>query len=167
MICNIGLHCKHGLINFSIHAGPLPTRQVSNIQQARSNIHSSSSPMELGYKIVGDNLDKSVKARYMHDGAGNQSLHYFHYFAVKNRVNLSNLPDVHPQTCMPSPELKAVIMLPSAEDDKDLCRLFAVHVSRVLATHIPYFKYAFDDVVEWHIKHKYYSEMSLASEVVS
>ena len=28
-------------------------------------------------------------------------------------------------------------MLPSVEDDKDLRRLFAVHVSRVLATHIP------------------------------
>ena len=121
----------------------------------------------VGYKIVGDNLDKTVKARYMRDGARNQSLHYFHFFGVKNRVDLSNVPDVHPQTCMPSPELKSVMLLPSAEDDKELHRLFAVHVSRVLATHVPYFKLAFDDVVEWHIKHKYYSEMSMASEVVS
>ena len=166
------------LVYCSTRAGSLLTRQVSDIQQATctdidldytESTHSEneSGNTNVGYKIVGDNLDKTVKARYMRDGARNQSLHYFHYFAIKNRVDLSELPDVHPQTCIPSPELKAIMMLPSVEDDKDLRRLFAVHVSRVLATHIPYFKNAFEDVVEWHINHKYYSEMSLASEVVS
>ena len=38
---------------------------------------------ELGYKIIGDNLDKTVKARYMRDGARNQSLHYFHFLVSR------------------------------------------------------------------------------------
>ena len=33
--------------------------------------------------------------------------------------------------------------------------------------HMSFFKYTFDDVVDWHMKHQYYAEMSSASIVVS
>ena len=34
------------------------------------------------YTIVGDNIDKTVKPRYMRaESQGNNSLHYFHFFA--------------------------------------------------------------------------------------
>ena len=122
----------------------------------------------LSYKLVGDNLDKSVKARYMRiGGSRNQSLHYFHSFAVLDRVDFSGLPDIHPQLCLNSPNKRALSMFPSTEDDNALKQLFVTHVSRILATHMPFFKLLFEDIVEWHIQHKYYSEMSTKSEVVS
>ena len=120
------------------------------------------------YKLVGDNIDKSVRARYLrYDGGyGNRSLHYVHYFAVLNRIDFSGLPDVHPHTCQNSPQQIAVSLLPSADDDAILRHLFVTHVSRILCTHIPFFKSTFGDVVEWHIEHSYYSAMSTKSHVV-
>ena len=109
-----------------------------------------------------------MKARYIRtDGARNQSLHYFHFYVIKDRVDFSHLSDVYPHTCLPSPDNRVITILPSADDDKALRRLLAVHVSRALVTYIPFFKIGFEDVVEWHIKHEHYSEMSQSSEVVS
>lgn len=34
------------------------------------------------FKLCGDNIDKTVKRRYMHSDKGNLSLHYFHSYAV-------------------------------------------------------------------------------------
>ena len=137
-----------------------------------SDTESSSSPPlpsgHFGYKLVGDNIDMVVKARYVQVGVlGNRSLHYFHFFAVKNRVDFILLPDVHPDTCLPSSTQMANALLPSANDDKLLRDHFVVHVSRILSTYLPYFKFAFEDVVEWHMNHKYSSQMSQKSEVVS
>ena len=120
------------------------------------------------YKLVGDNIDKSVRAWYLrYDGGyGNRSLHYFHYYAVLNWIDFSGIPDVHPHTCHNSPQQIAVSLLPSADDVLILKHLFATHVSRVLRTHMPFFKSTFRDVTEWHIEHRYYSEMSTKSHVV-
>ena len=47
----------------------------------------SSGSQQLGYKLMGDNVDKSVKARYMRmEQYSNKSLHYFHYFAIQNQI---------------------------------------------------------------------------------
>ena len=122
----------------------------------------------LGYKIIGDNIDKMVKARYMRDeGYCNKSLHYFHSFAIQNRIDLSSYPDVHPHTCMDSPSRRASALLPSEEDDGILRTNIVTLVSRILTEHMSFFKYTFDDVVDWHMKHLYYAEMSSASIVVS
>ena len=44
------------------------------------------------YKLVGDNIDLSIKPRYMRcDRFKHQSLHYFHIYAVQNRMNVSDL----------------------------------------------------------------------------
>ena len=120
------------------------------------------------YKLVGDNIDKSVRARYLRydSGYGNRSLHYFHYYAVLNRIDFSDLPDVHPHTCQNSPRQIVVSLLPSADDDAILRHLFVTQVSRILCTHIPFFKSTFGDVIEWHIEHRYYSAMSTKSHVV-
>ena len=122
----------------------------------------------LGYKLVGDNIDMGVKARYMRvEGSHNQSLHYFHSFAVLNRIDFSHLPDVFPHSCLNHPKQLALALLPSKEDDRALTQLFEIHVSRILCTHISFFKFVFEDVVEWHIHHRYYDQMSAKSEVVS
>ena len=80
-------------------------------------------PNLLGYKLVGDNIDKRVKARFMrvekHCG---QSLHYFHFCAIQNRIDFGNYSDAQPQTCLDSPKkehyischlMKTTMLLPT------------------------------------------------------
>ena len=38
------------------------------------------------FRIVGDNWDLEVKARYQTKSQNNKSLHYFHAYAVKDRI---------------------------------------------------------------------------------
>lgn len=164
--------CYHSytVTNFVSHAfiGP----QVSNCMRIKPVTLDGPDPpstqlSQFGYKLVGDNIDMAVKARYIQaDGTRNQSLHYFHSFAVKNRVNFSHIPDVHPHTCLPSHKQMAVCLLQSAEDDKKLHHLFLVHVSHIVATYLPYFKFAFEDVVDWHVQYMYSHQMSQKSGVV-
>ena len=52
-------------------------------------------------------------------------------------------------------------------DDAALQINFAVLVSRVLLTHVDYFRFPFDGVVDWHIPHEFSEEMSEHSEIVS
>ena len=120
------------------------------------------------FKIVIDNIDMSVKSRFMRvDTYRNKSLHYVNSYAVLGRINFSELPDVHPHTCSNRPDKNALLLLPSVDDDKSMRRLFMTHVARVLVTNIKYFKLSFDDIVEWHITHSYHEEMSAKSTVVS
>lgn len=97
----------------------------------------------------------------------NKSLHYFHSFAVANRIDLSEFSDVKPSTCMNTPSKRAVQLLPTKEDDIVLRSNFINLVSRVLVENIPFFKATFDGVVTQHIQHKYSSEMAMKSHVVS
>lgn len=43
------------------------------------------------YIIVGDNIDKNVTTQDMRVGNQVKSLHYFHSYAVQDRVKLGNL----------------------------------------------------------------------------
>ena len=45
------------------------------------------------YKLVGDNIDKVVKPRHMRIDSQSRSLHYFHFYAVKDRIDFSHLDD--------------------------------------------------------------------------
>lgn len=120
------------------------------------------------FKIIIDNLDMSVKSRFMRvDIYRNKSLHYVNSYAVLGRINFTELPDVHPHTCSNSPDKNALLLLPSADDDKSIRSLFMTHVARVLVSNMKYFKFSFDEIVDWHIKHSYHKEMSARSTVVS
>ena len=55
------------------------------------------------FKIVGDNVDKNVKKRYLRVDQQNASLHFFHAFAVRDRIDFSHLPDTLPLTCSNEP----------------------------------------------------------------
>lgn len=46
-----------------------------------------------GFKLVIDNVDSTVKPRYMREDAQNLSLHYVQMYAVEDRVDYSSLPD--------------------------------------------------------------------------
>ena len=59
------------------------------------------------------------------------------------------------------------LLLPDNDDVSVMKRLFQIHVSHIIVEHIPFMKSAFGDIVEWHIQHKYYTEMGKKSEIVS
>ena len=135
--------------------------------------HSESSPNEeqdvfkKGYRLCGDNVDKSVKHRYMRmDNKSNvKAIHYFNSYATKNRIDTSNLHSV--SSCNPSPRSMALTLLPSTDDNSVLHQNIGTIISRVLVDYLPYFKKTFDGVVTWHIPHQYSEEMCAKSEVVS
>lgn len=51
-----------------------------------------------GFKIIGDNVDKSVRARHQTLTTTDQSLHYFHSVAVMDRVDFSTAQMMHHQS---------------------------------------------------------------------
>ena len=58
------------------------------------------SPVITTYKLVGDNIDFSVKARYSRsDSPKDQSVHYFHYMAVRDRTYFSDYSSEKADTC--------------------------------------------------------------------
>ena len=62
------------------------------------------------------------------------SLHYFHAYAVKDRLNLSHLSDAAP-TSEPSPPEVIATMLPNSNDDMQIHHEFAVLVAQMICTH--------------------------------
>ena len=49
-----------------------------------------------GFKLVGDNIDKNVRASYQCIFHTTQSLHYFHSYAVLDSIDFSGLSDELP-----------------------------------------------------------------------
>ena len=98
------------------------------------------------------------------DSHGTRSLHYFHSYAIADRINFSNLS----QETQPSRSLnshtQALLLLPSLEDEEALKKNFKILISRILYDNIPFFRTSFDGIVHWHIKHCYYDEMSKKSD---
>lgn len=128
---------------------------------------SQSAPRKLGHVIIGDNVDGKKKARFVRKGIHHdETYHYFHFYGVQNRIDLSSFPDVHPHTCMVSPQMRIQALLPSKEDDAVLRNEFVTLVSRILTDNLSYFQHTFDGSVQWHIEHRYYAEMSKKSDVV-
>ena len=115
-----------------------------------------------GFKIVGDNIDKTVHHRYQRVDSETGSLHYFNAYAVRDRLDLSHLSDL-PKKLPDSIPLEA--LLPS---EVDLCELndnFGILLLRMLVRYLPVFK-PFQDFVLDHIPHAHSSEMSQRSQTV-
>ena len=123
----------------------------------------SSSP-SFTFKIVGDNIDKEVKPRDMRSDYQAHSLHYFHSYAVHDRVNMDRFDDT---VC--APDMSAVsleLLLPSKQDIADIFCNMSILIARILKKYMPFFK-QFGNGVERHIMHQYSEEMSRKSSVVS
>ena len=121
-------------------------------------------PRLLTYRIVGDNIDKNIKPRNMTSDHQTRSLHYFHAYAVRDRIDLSSF-----STDLPVPDLQQIdfdSLLPSRDDVDVLHANLAVLVGCILRKHMPFFdKYA--SGLGRHIMHEYTDHMSTKSEVVS
>lgn len=119
-----------------------------------------------GFRICGDNIDKTIRTRYMRSDRKNSSLHYFHSYAVLNRIDASSLSDENPDIHQLDGKVVANSILPSQNDDAALKKNIAKLISRVLVENLEFFKFSFEDVIEWHIEHQFYSEMAKKSDVV-
>ena len=141
---------------------PVPTCDVA-LQECGSSEEDIS-----GYKGLGDNFDCNIHSRYVRmERYQHESCHYFHFCIVRDRINLSNLPITCPDTCFNQLDKLVLELLPSALDDEELTANISVLIERIIVSHMPFFKFAFADVVDWHIKHEHYEEMSSKSKVVS
>ena len=118
------------------------------------------------YRLNGDNIDYNIVSRYQRSNAGNKSQHFFQYYAVKDRIDFSHLSNTPPDISALSKKELCQSMLPSVEDDVAITHNIACLVARVLCEYVPFFKHTYDGVVERHIKHEYYEQMSSKSEVV-
>ena len=120
-----------------------------------------------GFKIVGDNIDYTIKPRYMGLDHQNQSVHYLNSIAVKDRIDLFSFSDEAVSSPL-SPNLAtANILLPSIGDDTEIRSNFLFLVKKVVIEHLDYFAKSFGDVTERHISHKYSTEMQKKTEIVS
>ena len=50
-----------------------------------------------GFKLIGDNIDKNIYQSFQRLNYGTKSLHYFHPFALLDRVDFSGLSDEPPK----------------------------------------------------------------------
>ena len=116
------------------------------------------------FRIVGDNIDKTVKPRNMRLDNQARSLHYFNSYAVKDRVNLLHLSPAC--TIVNSKDINIEKLLPTQEDIQNIKDNICILVSRMLVAHIPALK-RFATAVCKHIPHRYATEMANTSTVVS
>ena len=117
------------------------------------------------FKIVGDNINKTVRPREMRIDHQSRSLHYFDLYGVRDRVSVDHL---HDEAALP--DLKSVNVkedLPTTQDEKRLWEDFAFHIACVLKGRSKFFA-EFGSDLQQHIKHDKYNEMAATkSEVVS
>lgn len=120
------------------------------------------------YHMCGDNIDKVVKSRYIRFGQDKQqSIHYFNSYAVADRVDFTSLSDRIIPTLQTDPKQIALSLLPTPEDDRVLKHNICILMSRILFKHVDFFSLWFDGVIDWHIKHEFWEEMSKKSQIVS
>lgn len=105
------------------------------------------------YKLVGDNIDKKVKPREMRSNYQARDLHYFHTYAVRDRVDMSELSGEEALPDLASMQLHN--LLPSSCDEKAIYSNFAILVVRTLKKYMPFFE-KFAEGLEHHIMHEYY-----------
>ena len=117
-------------------------------------------------KLCGDNIDWTVHPSHVRCDQQTQSIHYFHSYAVKDRIDLSSLSD-NPPTDQPTSTEVISKIFPSAHEDSVICDDFAILLARMLCSNMKFFKDTFTDSIDWHIQHRYSVEMSKKSEVVS
>ena len=86
-------------------------------------------------RIVGDNWDLEVKARCKTKSQTNKSLHYFHAYAVKDRVISKGLDNTRPQKSIDEVEMQEI--LPTAEVQESIISDLSKLIPRVIVAFLP------------------------------
>ena len=79
-----------------------------------------------GFKLVGDNIDKTIRPRFQRHDHQTQSLHHFASYAALDRVNMSTLSDKSPEPCQPD----AGELVLSSSDLESIAYDFTILMSR-------------------------------------
>lgn len=85
---------------------------TSHLQADVSSVSSQSESRKADvilYRLCGDNIDKTVRHRYMRTS----SLHYFHSYAIADRIDFSNLSEERQPTSIADNRALAFLLLPS------------------------------------------------------
>ena len=116
-----------------------------------------------GFRLVGDNLDKNVKPRDMRISHQTTSLHYFHAYALQDRISFQHLDTI--STMVVPEDLNFSVFLPSEEDNIKLQSNLEILVTRMLIKHVPGLQHL-SSRIHHHIEHQYSRNMALKSTVV-
>ena len=149
----------------SVH-GSQPSHDVSHSLSDLGEVNTSRQSNWCGFKIVGDNIDKNVRPRHETLERRSRSLHYFHSYAILDRVDLTGYTDEVQCSDGSAIDMEFESLIPNIDDSECIVENFAILASRVVCKYIP----AFSDMssrVTQHIKHSRYEEMCTKSKVVS
>ena len=142
----------------------------------REDIFVGSSRVWNGFKLVGDNIDKNYRQSFHRVDKKTTSIHYFHYYALLDRIDLSGCSEA-----LPTKPLDVEKFMINLDDLAMLNDDVIVLISRLIfcvfesATSIFCFRILVQNVdslkdqakdVTFHIKSDYASEMSKHSTVV-
>lgn len=109
-------------------------------------------------------MNKSIRPRHESSDIHTNAIHYFHSFAVKDRVDMSSFSD-NPSLC-DNNDTNVFVLLPSENDNISMRKNVTVIISRLLRKHFKFFKDNVGPILH-HIPHKYSQEMPQKSHVVS
>ena len=118
---------------------------------------------QLSFKLVGDNIDKTVRPRHMRVDHQAASLHYFNVYAVQDRISFQHLSNTARLTYPEDVDVNK--FLPTAADSNALIQNFKVLMKRILVHYLPAVSHLAD--VNQHITHGWTAHMSMKSVVVS
>lgn len=118
------------------------------------------------YILQGNNYDTTVHARDMCMDNQNKYLHYFNTYAAKDRPDFYKLDSDHKASSNDIKASPVSTFLPTMEDCKKVRQNYIVLVARVLVDHLTFLQ-PLKKCVPCHMLHRYSSEMSKTSEIVS
>lgn len=116
--------------------------------------------------MVADNLDFSLSARIQTSKLRNQSIHWTHHVAIRDRVVTPCRDHAEATGQRKLMDLELSELLPSEDSNFAVESDFITLVSRILVKYLPAFSFL-KDVVVHHNPHQYSQEMAQKSEVVS
>ena len=116
-------------------------------------------------RLVTENIDLVVQARYPSNTHQNQSLHWTDSFAVKNQVKPDINLDADPEPQMQVKDLQMIQILPSMEEQVAMQSSMVMLMFWVICKYFTAYK-GFSCLVIHHLPHKYSNEIKLKSEQV-
>ena len=87
-------------------------------------------PTWQGFKLVGDNLDRTVHRRHQTHDAQTVSMHYFHYCGIMDRIDLSELSDKAPEK---PKHVNGNLFLPTLSSIEEINQDFCTYIARYIA----------------------------------
>ena len=117
-------------------AHPPQVLEPSNLIRTQPGI-----PVQLkrkGYRLCGDNIDKNIHNRHLRSDRRNQSVYFFHVYAVENRIEVSHLSDMSMPRPISDLDRISYEVLPKTSDDLAMRNTISILISRVLCKYLDF-----------------------------